>query len=125
MAGTIGGISFVTLRGRPLAAADEVEVHARAGEDGEEVRNLGSRGAEVELTTTATAADADAAQTAAEAQRALIGTVVAITDSHGKDHAGCLVLDARPAVTAVLKPANSPTDTTLITTRWRVKKLPE
>lgn len=123
MAGQIGNIQFLTMQGRPLAAAEAVDEFSRLGQDGAEYRLVGSREATSSILTLQTAANASAADSLITASLALQGTVVTVIDAHGISHAGVLIVEVEPRMIAVLKPTNSPTDTRAVETRWTVREL--
>ncbi|MCK4625735.1 MAG: hypothetical protein KAV00_10520 [Phycisphaerae bacterium] len=119
---SISDITFDTMEGRPAEAGSTPEVKERVGEDGSEARNLGQREVDSELTTTSTALDATAAQTAIEAQKDLQGEILEVIDAHGITHASVLILNVAAEMQAVLNPTSNPTHTRMITTRWTVRK---
>ncbi len=122
MAISIFDITFDTMEGRPAEAGSTPEVKERVGEDGSEARDLGQRETDSELTTTVTALDSEAAQTALEAQKALQGSIVAVIDAHGITHASVLIRNVAAQMQAVLTPTGNPTHTRMITTHWTVRK---
>ena len=123
MAGTIGGISFLTMQGRPLAAAEAGDEFARLGQDGAEYRLVGQREATSAILTIQTALDAAAADALIAANLALQGTVVTVVDAHGISHTGVLVVEVEPVMSVVGKPSNAPTHTRKVETRWTLRKL--
>lgn len=125
MSGTIGETTYPIFRGQAVAAADAVEAKRRLGRDGLEYRISGKEEADSTVTTTSFAVDT-AANTLADAQRALKGQVVSITDAYGVTHAKCLIMDVRPQITACVSavgPEVPEGANRRITTQWTIRKL--
>jgi len=123
MAISIGALTFTSMQGRPVAPAPAVDAFERIGQHGAEVRLIGQREQDVQLSTLVTAASAAAAQTAAIGQRAIRGTLVTIIDALATSHTNCLIVDCVPRIVACAQATGNPTHTHAILTTWTIRKL--
>lgn len=118
----IGGSIFTTMQGSTTPPAPAIEAIERPGVHGATFRDLGQKEVASTVVTTVTVLDDAAASTEVNAQRAMIGTVVGVIDSHERASL-CLVVNCEPQIRAVLKPTSNPAHTRLIETRWTLREL--
>jgi hypothetical protein len=119
---SIGSVTVNTMKGAPTVKATASDSYARPGSDRIDRRDLGKRPTPTIIETTSFITGEGlpaAANTARSTRRALKGTSVTVTDSHGTEHATTFIADVDVAPAQAVWYAGAAA--MLIVTRWTVE----